>query len=812
MQKQITPSLIILLVCTTFSAYLLANTSSTRPIRKSELLALVAGGVLPENLTVLINSRGLAFRPDSSFRSQLESAGANTTILHALDSAKKPDASPDDQSDKELSEQLTKAGSLINAQKYLEAASELTQALRMSFASAESGFVMGQVLAKQQRWQQAQAVYVEVLQKDPGFPEVHTKLSYILYRAGDPESALREANAALEETPNNAEAHKNKGLAFENLRNFDAAAAAYQTALQLKPDYENVLYDLGILKFDKGDMDGAIAEYKKALALKPDDVNARYNLGVTYGQKGDYVSAIREYREVKRLDPNRLDARQNLGAELEHVDPAAAITEFRELAALAPDFPICHQCLGSALYNSGKYQEAEKEYAIAAQLDPTDPAPHSSIGHIREVEKNYDQALVEYRKAQELDNTFAGAFTDAGRVLVLKKDFPGAIAELKHAEELDPASWTNHDLRGQAQEGSGDRDAAIAEYKEALSIAPKELQARLDLASALEKKGDWLAALDNYHRAALDEPPLKPGPAVNYYDAQRKYENAQKRFEQHLADLRSSGKASEAAALEAGLRSKASTANFDEKFHDAMQTSQQALMEKRFDDAETSAKQAIEIAEKIQPQDARLQEAVGRLGSIYGWRMDFKNAEETYKRQLTLCQKLYGPKSPMIVTPLQSLAMVAAAQNDFPKSEALFSQAIGLNEATYGQDSAAVADTLSGLASVYFKQQNFAKTESTLLRVIHIYEIAHNSDDLPMGIPLGTLCYVYDQWGKPDKSAPCHARLVALEEKQFGPDSPYLVRDLTAEAEALRKLGRTAEADQIENRLQSLPSAQANPN
>jgi Na+(H+)/acetate symporter ActP len=51
-----------------------------------------------------------------------------------------------------------------------------------------------------------------------------------------------------------------------------------------------------------------------------------------------------------------------------------------------------------------------------------------------------------------------------------------------------------------------------------------------------------------------------------------------------------------------------------------------------------------------------------------------------------------------------------------------------------------------------------------------------------------------------------------MEEKQFGADSPYLVRDLTAEADALRKLGRTTEADQIQKRLQSLPSAQANPN
>jgi hypothetical protein len=109
-------------------------------------------------------------------------------------------------------------------------------------------------------------------------------------------------------------------------------------------------------------------------------------------------------------------------------------------------------------------------------------------------------------------------------------------------------------------------------------------------------------------------------------------------------------------------------------------------------------------------------------------------------------------------------------------------------------------------------QQDFVKSESTLLRVVHIYEITSNGDDTLMGVPLTSLCYVYDQWGKPDKSASCHARLVAMEEKQFGADSPYLVRDLTAEAEALRKLGRADEAAKLEHRAQSLQSAQANPN
>jgi len=101
----------------------------------------------------------------------------------------------------------------------------------------------------------------------------------------------------------------------------------------------------------------------------------------------------------------------------------------------------------------------------------------------------------------------------------------------------------------------------------------------LDLALALEKKGDWVAALDNYHRAALDEPPPKRGIPQRDFDAQHKYQGAQQRFQQRLADLRSSGKSSEAAALEARLHASEATPKLDEKFHAVMQASTQAMME-----------------------------------------------------------------------------------------------------------------------------------------------------------------------------------------------------------------------------------------
>jgi hypothetical protein len=109
-------------------------------------------------------------------------------------------------------------------------------------------------------------------------------------------------------------------------------------------------------------------------------------------------------------------------------------------------------------------------------------------------------------------------------------------------------------------------------------------------------------------------------------------------------------------------------------------------------------------------------------------------------------------------------------------------------------------------------KKDFPKSEAALLHVLKIYENMFGPDDSRIAFALTPLCSVYDQWGKPEKSAPCHARIVSLGEKQFGADSPYLVRDLAAEAQALRQLGKNDEAAAIERRAQTLQSAQSAPN
>jgi hypothetical protein len=292
-------------------------------------------------------------------------------------------------------------------------------------------------------------------------------------------------------------------------------------------------------------------------------------------------------------------------------------------------------------------------------------------------------------------------------------------------------------------------------------------------------------------------------------EAKTRYNEAQERFQNHLKELRSSGHAADAIALEARWNSGKAAPNLDAAYHEALQESASALQQQKFDQAETAAKKAVAIAEKIQPADARLPESVGQLGNVYAWRRDMKNAGDTFKRQLTLSEKIYGPQSPENTSALMNVGMLALQQKDFATAETDFTRMYDLNHKTYGENSAGTADSLRGLAHVYQMKLDFPKAEETLLHAVKIYETIYGPDDHRSALPWTSLCYVYDQWGKFDKSAACHAHLLAMGEKLFGPDSPYLAQELVAEAKALRQLGHNEEAAKLEQRVQSLQPAQS---
>lgn len=784
-----------------------------RPLSQAQLLALVAGNSLSETIVQEIGARGLNFHPDDKYRALLTEAGADPRVLTALNPAKVSDerASADQASSAQSLEHLAAAGKLLRNAQYDDATRELTQALQ-SGAGVEAGFVMVEVLVRQEKWTEAEAIMMQIQSQDPDFPESHTKQSYLFYRVDDAEGGLREARSALAENPNDAEAHKNAGLALEILKKFEASEQEYQEALRLKPDYAAARYDLGILFHEEKKYDRAIEEYKKAITLDPANGNIPYNMGHSFEEKGDLDSAIHEYREAIRFNPDKFEFRSSLGHALEsRMMYADAVKVFREMEAKWPDSPLCHDCLGNALYGVQDLVGAEKEFRQAIALDPTDAYPQRGLGRIRLVQKDYDTALNEFREAENLDESSPDAYIGAGSVLLAKKDFSNAEKELRQAEQLRPSDPDVHGYLGDALIALGDTAAAINEFKQAVELDPKAFPVRLKLAAALETKGEWAGALDEYRQAALMSIPV-PGTVVStkgapYPAPQAAYQAAQARFRQHLASLRASGKSAEAAALEASIRQPKASENLSEALDAVIQKANQAASAGRFEEIERDYKDAVALAEKVQPRDDRLMLCLIRLANFYAARKQADLAETNFQQALKVTEELHGPDSPELTRPLHELGHYYLTRQNYTSGLEDYQQAVIIDEKAYGESSSQVADSLRQLSFVFLAQKDYAKAEPPLLRAQGIMDALVGPGGDGENLVLWTLCNLYDKWNKPEKADPRYRQMLAILERQYGPESPVLLSVLTAEASMLHQLGRADEAAQFEKRAETIRAA-----
>src|SRR6267143_3293959 len=103
-----------ILACASFFTFP-SHSAPHSSLRKSELLALVAGDSLPENTVFEIRSRGLSFTPDDKYKSLLKDAGADPTVLAALGTAKITDEQSAGTEDSPLLQHHSSAGAKIRA-------------------------------------------------------------------------------------------------------------------------------------------------------------------------------------------------------------------------------------------------------------------------------------------------------------------------------------------------------------------------------------------------------------------------------------------------------------------------------------------------------------------------------------------------------------------------------------------------------------------------------------------------------------------------------------------------------------------------
>jgi len=152
------------------------------------------------------------------------------------------------------------------------------------------------------RLPQAEAIYRQILQKEPNHPEALHFLGVIAYQTGKNDFAVELISKAIDISAS-SQMYCNLGAAFQALHKPDDAAESYRKALALKPDFTDAYHNLGIALQDQGKLDEAVESYRKALALKPDYAEAYskllFALNFHSGISGeDVYRASQEYESI----------------------------------------------------------------------------------------------------------------------------------------------------------------------------------------------------------------------------------------------------------------------------------------------------------------------------------------------------------------------------------------------------------------------------------------------------------------------------------------------------------------------------------
>lgn len=214
-----------------------------------------------------------------------------------------------------------------------------------------------------------------------------------------PAAAIPLFNAALAESPQDAQIHNNLGNLLLKLKRLDEAIAAYDAALALSPDFADAAMNKGIALQAAGRLAEALPMLQRAATLKPGMTGAWVALGLCFRELGMHDSAAGTLDQALHLQP---DAPRALLAravvESERGGHQAPAFYDRALAALPGDLPTV---LGAAVarHEAGDSAGAVALLAAAVAREPGWTEGHEALAKLRWQTGEGDRFTQDYRAA-----------------------------------------------------------------------------------------------------------------------------------------------------------------------------------------------------------------------------------------------------------------------------------------------------------------------------------------------------------------------------------------------------------------------------
>jgi Flp pilus assembly protein TadD len=208
-------------------------------------------------------------------------------------------------------------GDGTDAEKLWQAEAHFRRAIEIRPHYSNPHYNLGRVLARQQRYEEAEAFLTRFAGLEPGNPAALAALGMVYVDLGRHGAAIPLLRVALRLTPELAAVRRDLGRALNAAAtarvrqgNLGEAATLLHEAVEIGPDDGNALTSLGAVLVMLGRGQDAVAPLRHALEVDSRDAPARFWLARAYALTGERMKAQAEKAALQRIDPQlaeRLD-------------------------------------------------------------------------------------------------------------------------------------------------------------------------------------------------------------------------------------------------------------------------------------------------------------------------------------------------------------------------------------------------------------------------------------------------------------------------------------------------------------------------
>jgi tetratricopeptide (TPR) repeat protein len=215
----------------------------------------------------------------------------------------------------------------------------------------------------------------------------------------------------------------------------------------------------------------------------------------------------------------------------------------------------------------------------------------------------------------------------------------------------------------------------------------------------------------------------------------------------------------------------------------------------RFDEARESGAEALELVERVAPEDPVLATMHTNFGEVLRWLGEYEEARRHQERALELYLAAVGPSHPDVAMAHKNLGNVYLEQDALADAEQEYRRAVEIRERAYGADHPEVATSLSNLGIVLRRQGKLEQARAVHERALSILEkrLGKDSPQLLGGV-LNGLAQISREQGDLADAAAQLERALEVERAGLGPDHPELTFPLRNLGELYRELGRLPES------------------